>query len=102
MHLKFWRKCKMIMSRSTLDYYISVLAHLPDLRARGPLSFPLLVLLQMDREYCVALVYKQAPRLFLASSTHEWMILYLWLSFRVNTRNLHDQGISREISSRLL
>ena len=34
--------------------------------------------LQMDREYCVALVHKQAPRLLLASSTHgnhEWMIL---------------------------
>ena len=49
---------------------ISLIAHLPD--PRGPLSFPLL--LQMDREYCVALelIHKQAPRLLLASSTHAW------------------------------
>ena len=63
------------MSRSTLDYFSNSSFAGP----QGPLSFPLL--LQMDREYCVALVHKQAPRLLLASSTHgnhEWMILYLY------------------------
>ena len=87
------------MSRSTLDYFSNSSFAGP----QGPSSFPLL--LQMDREYCVALVHKQAPRLLLASSTHgnhEWMILYLWHSFRVNASNLRGQGISREIFSRLL
>jgi len=89
---KFWCECTAIMSRSIFSKKQSE-AHLSD--PRGPLSskcFPLL--LQMDCEYCVALIHKQAPRLLPASrpsfthGDHRWKILYLvlyrWYSSSVN------------------
>ena len=99
-YLEFRRMCVVIMSRSILDYFSKKWYedHLAD--PRGPLSSKMLpstiaaaktevmcvmnghTALQTDCAYCIALVYKQAPRLlpvFRQSCTHgdhEWKILY--------------------------
>ena len=99
---------KVIMSRSILDHFSKKWygAHLAD--PRGPLSSKMLpstiaaantevmcvmnghIALQTDCEYCVTLVYKQAPCLLPASrhscthGDHKWKILYRRHSSHVN------------------
>ena len=105
---EFWHMCKVIITRSILDYFSKKWyeTHLAD--PRGPLSKKMLpstiaaantevmcvmndhATMQTYCEYCVTLVYKQAPHLLPVSrhscthGDHKWKILYPWHSSHIN------------------